>query len=87
MNLNEIEQRLLAVFAESGRLLPKTELDGMAELVKAGEPGIGLENFCTQLFEYDVEVPVRIFTEIAELGQAMGIPSDYWERLTKGPLS
>jgi hypothetical protein len=29
----------------------------MRELVDAGEPGIALENLCTQLYEYDVSVP------------------------------
>jgi hypothetical protein len=87
MNLNEIESRLLSVLKQAERLLPQSELQGMVELAQAGEPGVGLENFCTQLFEYDVAVPVHILTEIAELGCAMGIQSRYWERLKKGPPS
>jgi hypothetical protein len=81
MNLNEIENRLLAVLKEAEKLLPQSELQGMVELVQAGEPGIALEDFCDQLYEHDVEVPARILTEIAELGCAMGIRSRDWEML------
>lgn len=59
----------------------------MVELAQAGEPGVGLENFCTQLFEYDIAVPVRTLTEIVKLACSMGIQSCYWERLKKGPPS
>ena len=86
MNLQEIEKRLLAILEEAGPLLPKNELDEMLELVRAGEPGIGLENFCTQLLEYEVELPHVMLAEVANLGRAMGIQARYWERLKERPV-
>ncbi len=84
MKLPEIERRLLKIFDEVGTPLPANELAGMVELVKAGEPGIGLENFCTQLFEYDIKVSVAVVEEMAMLGTVMGIRPRYWERLERG---
>ncbi|HEX7862451.1 MAG TPA: sulfur carrier protein ThiS [Verrucomicrobiae bacterium] len=81
LNLNEIEARLLALLQAANHLLPQGELNGMIELVQAGEPGIALENFCTQLAEHDAEVPASILIAINELGRAMGIQSRYWESL------
>ena len=87
MNLQEIERRLLALLKEGHALLPSSEMQEMIELVQAGEPGIGLENFCTQLYEHDVVGPPRILVEISCLGGAMGIQPRYWERLKKGSTS
>jgi hypothetical protein len=87
MNLNEIEKCLLDFLVREGSPLPEGELIGMIELVRAGEPGIALENFCTQLFEYDVKVSPMVLNEIASLGIAMGINSRYWERLETHDVS
>jgi hypothetical protein len=45
----------------------------MRSLVEAGEPGIALENLCTQLHEYDVSVPQDLATELGDLAGAMGL--------------
>ncbi len=34
---------------------------------------IALENFCTQLYEYDVSVPAELSTELMALAAAMGL--------------
>jgi len=83
MNMKEIEMLLLAISKQADAVLPKNELRNMIELVQAGEPGIGFENFCTQLFGYDVEVPANILTELATVGGAMKIKAHYWEQLKK----
>lgn len=81
MNLPEIEQRLLKILDQEKGRLPKEQLDGMIELVRAGEPGIGLENYCTQLFEYDAKISLDVLREITLLGNEMGIHPKYWENL------
>jgi len=53
----------------------------MKELVEAGEPGVALENFCAQLFEFDIAVPEHVRVQLRYLGERMGIRRDYWERL------
>ena len=53
----------------------------MLGLVRAGEPGIALENLCTQLFEFDAVIPLDLRERLERLGEKMGIASEYWRRL------
>jgi len=50
----------------------------MRALVSAGEPGVALENYLTQLFEYEVTIPPELLAEFRALGDAMGINKKYW---------
>jgi hypothetical protein len=52
MELEEIETRLEALLEESKRWLRADQLRDMLELVRAGEPGVALENLCTQLSKW-----------------------------------
>lgn len=81
LNLPEVESRLAALLQRAASLLPADELADMLDLVRHGEPGVALENYCTQLHEHDVRVPSAVITEITVLGEAMGIQSRLWERL------
>lgn len=82
MNRAEIEATLLNLIAEcSDSTIPTTQLQDMASLVKAGEPGVALENLCTQLFEYDVRVAPGVAAQLATVGRAMGIDEKYWQNL------
>ncbi|WP_437779231.1 MafI family immunity protein [Sorangium sp. So ce1097] len=81
MELIEIERRLQHLLNQFGADLPPEQIEDMKELIQAGEPGVALENYCTQLFEYDVAVPSDIVNELEELGRAMGIHEKYWMRL------
>ncbi|RLB52115.1 MAG: hypothetical protein DRJ42_15630 [Deltaproteobacteria bacterium] len=56
-------------------------------LSEHGEPGVALENLCTQLYEYDVVVPEPLVAELAALGSLMGIEPAHWTRLDKGSKS
>jgi hypothetical protein len=86
MSFQEIQAELLTILESSGQQLPSEQVADMKELVQAGEPGIALENFCTQLFEYDVTVPEQVRVRLQRLGEKMGVRRDYWERLaTKRP--
>jgi len=81
MELIEIEQRLRRLLDQFSKDLPTEQLKDMKELVDAGEPGVALENYCTQLVEYDISAPSTIVAELKELGEAMGIDEEYWMRL------
>ena len=50
----------------------------MRALVAAGEPGIALENFCTQLEEFDVAIPRDVVNELMELATSMEITLSSW---------
>jgi len=81
MNLEQIESRLLIVLDGLQERLPGEQIQDMRSLAKAREPGVALENLCSQLFEYDVDVSKAVRDELAALGTAMGIRPDYWSRL------
>jgi rRNA-processing protein FCF1 len=53
----------------------------MCALAGAGERGVALENFCTQLLEYDVAVSSTVLKELKALAEEMGIDEKYWTRL------
>ncbi|MBZ0120763.1 MAG: hypothetical protein K8H88_27460 [Sandaracinaceae bacterium] len=54
-------------------------------LVKAGEPGIAVENLCTHLLEEDAVVPGHIVDELKLVGVAMGIREVHWKRIDRRP--
>jgi hypothetical protein len=71
MSLQGIERRLSAVLARAEAWLPEEELTYFRELVQAGEPGVALEDFCTQLDEHDVDVPGDVARELAQIAFQM----------------
>ncbi len=78
MNRREIENRLEDILAKATGWLPANELADMVDLVRHGEPGVALENFCTQLEEYDIVVPQDIVDELRSLASAMGMRLPAW---------
>ena len=83
MNIREIELEIeQLVVSVRGLGVPDSDLDDVLQLARAGEPGIALENLCTQLFEYDVLVPQGPRAVMSSLAQAMGIAPRYVERLS-----
>jgi hypothetical protein len=82
-NLPQIETRLLLLVQRAQDLLPAQQLQEMAELARAGEPGIALENFCTQIYEHDVMMPPDMLEEVILLGTSLGLDSSHWEILKR----
>jgi hypothetical protein len=72
-DLQEVEGRLARLLARATGLLPEEQLSDMLSIVQAGEPGVALENFCTQLCEYDVSVPPELAAELEVVAAAMGL--------------
>ncbi len=81
MTAAEIEARLLALLVTFDGPIPPDQLQDMRELCRAGEAGVALENFTTQLDEYEVFISPNMLEEIEQLGRAMGLDSVYWMRL------
>jgi hypothetical protein len=78
MDRGGIEQRLEQVLSNANGWLPEHELEDMRSLIKAGEPGIALANFCTQLEEYDIAVPPAVAVELQNLASAIGMAVSRW---------
>jgi hypothetical protein len=78
MSSRSIEERLLAVLNNAKGWLSEEQLADMEELVRAGEPGVALENLCTQLEEYDVAVPDAVVDELRGIAAGMGMRLSSW---------
>ena len=78
MDLRHVEERLTTVLKNAEGWLPSEQLAEMQSLVRAGEPGIALENFCTQLEEYDVAVPAPVVSELKALVSLMQMKIPRW---------
>jgi hypothetical protein len=82
MTIEEIEQRLLVLLDQCDGLgLPADRLLDMKDLTRHGEPGIALENLCSNLDDYDIAVPPALLAGLRELGTAMRLDERYWTRL------
>lgn len=71
MRREEIERGVVDLVHEMERHLPADQAAEMISLAKAGEPGVALENLCTQLLEYDVTIDASSFFCIQKLYRAM----------------
>ena len=83
MELLEIEHRLQRLLERFAGNVPPEQIEDAKDLVKAGEPGVALENYCSQLFEFDAAVPAEVLAELEALGRAMGIDQEYCLRLRR----
>ena len=81
---DHLQRILRAVIIDVAGLLPERDLTNAWELVDAGEPGIALENLCTQLYEYDVVLDPAVREQVRELAIAMEMDA---ERLLEGLTS
>jgi hypothetical protein len=77
-----LETRVLGVIEMCRGRVPAEQLYEMSQLVRAGEPGVALENLTTQLYEYAVAVEQEMVEQIESLGKAMGLDPKYWSRLS-----
>ena len=85
--LDRMESRLRTTLRALADALPEDDIGSILGLIGAREWGVALENLCTQLYEYDVEVPGPILDEIAELGRRMRLDPQLWEILTRAETS
>jgi hypothetical protein len=78
MDMQVIEVRLDRLITKASTGIPPSEVAEMIALVRAGEPGVALENFCTQLKEYEVVLPPGVADELRTLALAMGMTIPKW---------
>lgn len=80
---DSIEAKLLAIVNILNSKLPKNDISNIRELVQAREWGIGFENLCTQIFEYDIRIDKIIYDQIKAVGIFLELPKETWEILQK----
>ena len=67
-------------FTES---LPTDVVEHIASLSSAGEWGVGLEELCNMVYEYDVPISKVQYEKMKELGRLMEMDSSTWDILDK----
>lgn len=84
INMAEIiETKMLALLREfEGKLSSKVYKD-VESLVLHREWGVGLENLCEQLNEFNVPVEADAIERIKELAELMQLTSKPWKSLVK----
>lgn len=83
MRREEIESGLVRVIDALRGHLPAEQAQDMLDLTRAGEPGVALENLCTQLAEYEVAISLPLYDQIRLLGKAMQLDETYWVGLKR----
>lgn len=81
MTMPVLEARVLALIKSLKGPIPTHQHDYMQELCQVGEPGIALENFAEQLYEYYVRVDPKMIEEMEALGAQMGLDPRHFARL------
>lgn len=79
--MRKIETKVLDLIDAFEGSLPVSQLSDMRELAEAGEPGVALENLCTQLCEHDVFVSPECKHAIIGVAKAMRLAESTWQML------
>lgn len=75
--------RRLRLAMDAARSLPPGDLEQVEDLIQVGEQRVAFENLCTQIYEYDVRLPLYLRGLLAEVGEQLGVAARYWERLER----
>jgi hypothetical protein len=78
MTADEIEGALLELLDGFESPIPAYQIQDMKDLCRAGEAGVALENFATQLVEYNVPVSPGFVDRLETIGSAMALDQKYW---------
>ncbi len=81
MRWDDLTGRLRALAMEAAPSLTEQEFRSVWDLIDAGEPGVGFELMCAQIYERDSAVSSAMAAEFRALGTAMGLDPDQWEVL------
>lgn len=73
--------RRLHLAMDAARSLPLGDLEQVEDLIQVGEQRVAFENLCTQIYEYDIRLPLYLHGLLAEAGEQLGVAPRYWERL------
>ncbi len=81
--INKIESELQELVPLYEKYLPESDVDSIKELVSVGEYAVAFENFCTQLYEYNVAVAQSDRSRLEIIGKEMRLVSSLWTDLTQ----
>lgn len=70
-----IINRLIRILEQVKNKLPDTDMKNIQDFLEHQEWGLAYETFCTQLYEYDIHIPLHLYKEIVEVGKLIQIQS------------
>jgi hypothetical protein len=76
----EITRRLRLVL-DAASALPPHDVQQAEGLIQVGERAVAFENLCTQLYEYDIRLPLDLRDTLVSIGKQLGVQPRYWKRL------
>jgi hypothetical protein len=76
-----IRDRVTDAMEQASGVPLKWRLQDAAELITYGEPVIGLENLCSNLFEFDVPLRASDYERIEAAGRTRELPETTWTML------
>lgn len=62
-------------------ILPHNQIESLQVDVNAGEWALALEILCSNLYEYDIPIPARVYELINEAGKMMRMDESKWQML------
>ena len=88
MGIQDAVSRMRTIVAELERADWKEGLErrdaiirDTRDLIDHGEPGVALENLCTNLYEFSVPITRSQYDEIAAIGTALSLHRKAWDYL------
>ena len=72
----EIEMELLSILDVFAKELPDADVHNIKELYLVGEYSVGLENLCSQLYEYEIKITPILFERLQAIGKTLQVKDD-----------
>jgi len=76
-----IDSLLYAALEELKTLLPKRDYVNSKDSIDAGEPELGLETICSQLYEFQIRFPETAHRLLAKAGDLLKMRPAIWQKL------
>jgi hypothetical protein len=66
---------------DTASTLPLHDVEQIEGLIQAGERAVAFENLCSQLYEYEIWLPMEVQDVLVSVGRQLEVAPRYWERL------
>jgi hypothetical protein len=85
MKRRQVRTNVAQLLVHVRSLLPETDANNAADLLKHDEWGEAFTLICTQLYEYDLSISQDVFELIEKTGKSMKLSPDVWVSLRIEP--
>jgi hypothetical protein len=71
----------LHLIMDAANGLPLSDVEQIEGLIQVGERAVAFENLCTQIYEYDIQLPSYLQDTLISVGEQLKVDPRYWQRL------